>query len=116
MGKRNFLVEGVSGSGKTSVATELRRRGHRVVHGDRQLKYVGDPVTGEPLPVPVAFPDVHSRAEWIHRHLCWPVDVVVSLVGNRDEELTLESHAFLNDRTEWDEKGALIYYVWRTAF
>jgi GrpB-like predicted nucleotidyltransferase (UPF0157 family) len=88
VGKRNFLVEGVSGSGKTSVAIELQRRGHQVVHGDRQLKYVGDPVTGEPLPVPGAFPDVHSRAEWIHRHLCWPVNVVESLVGDRDEEVT----------------------------
>ncbi len=37
MGIRNFLVEGVSGSGKTSVATELQQRGHHVVHGDREL-------------------------------------------------------------------------------
>ena len=88
MGRRNFLVEGVSGSGKTSVATELQRRGHQVVHGDRQLKYVGDPETGQPLPVPAAFPDVRSRAEWIHRHLCWSVDAVVSLVRDRDAELT----------------------------
>ena len=27
MGVRNFLVEGVSGTGKTSVCHELRRRG-----------------------------------------------------------------------------------------
>ena len=88
MGRRNFLVEGVSGSGKTSVATELQRRGRRAVHGDRQLRYVGDPETGQPLPVPAAFSDDPSRAEWLHRHLCWSVDAVLSLVGDRDEELT----------------------------
>ena len=88
MGRRNFLVEGVSGSGKTSVATELQRRGHRVVHGDRQLKYVGDPETGRPLPVPAAFPDPLSRAAWLHRHLCWSVDAVLSLVDDDEQGLT----------------------------
>jgi hypothetical protein len=52
VGERNFLVEGVSGSGKTSVATELQRRGHDVVHGDRELKYRGDPATGAPVDMP----------------------------------------------------------------
>ena len=28
MGKRNYLIEGVSGTGKTSVCHELRRRGY----------------------------------------------------------------------------------------
>jgi broad-specificity NMP kinase len=37
MGKRNYLIEGVSGTGKTSVAEELQRRGHHVIHGDREL-------------------------------------------------------------------------------
>ncbi|WP_246056758.1 AAA family ATPase [Nocardioides eburneiflavus] len=30
MGVHNYLVEGVSCTGKTSVATELERRGHHV--------------------------------------------------------------------------------------
>ena len=50
MGRRNFLVEGVSGTGKTSVADEVLRRGHHAVHGDRELAYSGDPATGEPVP------------------------------------------------------------------
>lgn len=87
MGKRNVLVEGVSGSGKTSVAVELQRRGHHVVHGDRQLQYVGDPATGEPLQVPAALDD-RSRAAWIHQHLCWSFEAVERLVADRDEELT----------------------------
>lgn len=45
----NYLIEGVSGSGKTSVATELERRGYHVVHGDRVLAYQGDPETGAPV-------------------------------------------------------------------
>ena len=35
MGKRNYLIEGVSGTGKTSVCQELRRRGYVAINGDR---------------------------------------------------------------------------------
>ena len=48
MGRRNYLIEGVSGAGKTAVATELQRRGYQVIHGDRELVYRGDPETGLP--------------------------------------------------------------------
>ena len=48
MGVRNYLVEGVSCTGKTSVCRELRRRGFDVVDGDNELAYQGDPVTGRP--------------------------------------------------------------------
>lgn len=47
VGVRNYLIEGVSGAGKTSVAEELERRGYEVVHGDRVLARHGDPMTGE---------------------------------------------------------------------
>ena len=50
MGVRNFPIEGVSGSGKTSVCTELERRGYQAIHGDRVLAFVGDPETGDPVP------------------------------------------------------------------
>jgi hypothetical protein len=42
MGKKNYLIEGVSGTGKTSVCTELLRRGYQAIHGDRELRYQGD--------------------------------------------------------------------------
>ena len=48
MGARNYLVEGVSGTGKTSVCRELARRGFEAVNGDTDLAYQGDPRTGEP--------------------------------------------------------------------
>ncbi|MEO1537284.1 MAG: AAA family ATPase [Pseudomonadota bacterium] len=38
MGRRNFVIEGVSGAGKTTVCDELVRRGYHAVHGDRELR------------------------------------------------------------------------------
>ena len=49
MGVRNYLIEGVSGAGKTTVAEELQRRGYHVVHCDRILAYLGHPETGARL-------------------------------------------------------------------
>ncbi len=76
MGVRNYLVEGVSGTGKTAVADELARRGHRVVHGDRELAYQGDPQTGEPL------------AGAAHEHHLWDVDRVRALAADRSDPVT----------------------------
>ncbi len=49
MGVRNYLIEGVSGTGKTTVCDELLRRCYDAINGDRELAYRGDPKTGEPL-------------------------------------------------------------------
>ncbi len=76
MGVRNYLVEGVSCSGKTTVASELERRGHHVVHGDRVLAYQGDPATGEPLP------GSH------HEHHVWDLDRVREVVADRTRPVT----------------------------
>ena len=37
MGKRNYLIEGVSGTGKMSVCNELPRRSYHAINGDREL-------------------------------------------------------------------------------
>lgn len=50
MGIKNYLIEGVSCAGKTTVCDELQRRGYHAIHGDRELAYWGDPNTGEPVP------------------------------------------------------------------
>jgi gluconate kinase len=76
VGVRNFLVEGVSGTGKTSVCHELRRRGYHAVNGDNDLAYQGDPETGEPT-------DVES-----HWHHIWSVDGVRALVADHGERFT----------------------------
>jgi thymidylate kinase len=76
MGRRNYLVEGLSGTGKTSVCDELQRRGHHAVHGDRDLAYQGDPETGEPT-------EGHR-----HEHHIWDVHKVKAIVADRDEAAT----------------------------
>ncbi len=76
MGVKNYLIEGVSGTGKTSVCNELRRRGYDAIHGDRELSYQGDPETGTPM-------DGTK-----HEHHIWDVDRVRALVANQDEPVT----------------------------
>jgi gluconate kinase len=48
MAKRNYLVEGLSGSGKSSVYEELIRRGYKAISTDRVWAYHADPDTGLP--------------------------------------------------------------------
>jgi thymidylate kinase len=79
MGRRNYLIEGVSGAGKTAVATELERRGYQVVHGDRVLAYRGDPETGAPL-TPETEP---ATAVWLSEHHIWDRAKVAALVADQ---------------------------------
>ncbi len=76
MGVRNYLVEGVSGTGKSSVFRELQRRGYLAIDGDTELAYQGDPATGEPLAVAA------------HEHHIWDVDRVRALIANQTEDMT----------------------------
>ncbi len=48
MAKRNYLVEGLSGAGKSSVYEELLRRGYKAISTDRAWAYNADPHTGLP--------------------------------------------------------------------
>jgi hypothetical protein len=48
MAKRNYLVEGLSGAGKSSVYEELIRRGYRAISTDRAWAYHADPDTALP--------------------------------------------------------------------
>jgi gluconate kinase len=90
MGKRNFLIDGASGTGKTTVANELQRRGYQVVHGDRELAYNGDPETGEPT-------EGGGFERWI-----WDVAKVKALVADHSEAVTFfcggsrNSHKFID--------------------
>ncbi|PZE23447.1 MULTISPECIES: AAA family ATPase [unclassified Curtobacterium] len=80
MGKRNYLVEGVSGTGKTSVCHELRRRGFPAIDGDRELAYQGDPKTGAPVD------GVTGTA--VHHHHIWQVDRVRSIAADQSDPVT----------------------------
>ena len=82
MGLRNYLIEGVSGTGKTTVAAELQRRGYHVVHGDGELAYYGDPQTGEPLD-DLARESVRDDIQFGQEHWIWNVGKVKSLVADQ---------------------------------
>ena len=81
MGIKNYLIEGVSGTGKTTVAEELQRRGYHVLHGDRELVYRGDPKTGEPVDEP-AHKSEMDKVVWQQEHQLWDMDKVKSVVAD----------------------------------
>jgi dephospho-CoA kinase len=81
MGRRNYLIEGVSGAGKTAVCTELQRRGYQAIDGDRELAYQGDPDTGQPAD---GLRHEHS-AIFISEHHIWDVEKVNAIVANQEE-------------------------------
>lgn len=76
MGKKNYLIEGVSGTGKSSVCNELKIRGYRAIDGDKDLAYQGDPKTGKPT------------TGFGHSHHIWNIDKVNRLINDKDEEVT----------------------------
>lgn len=76
VGVRNYLVEGVSGTGKTSVCRELSRRGYQAINGDGELAYQGDPETGE------------ATDTAAHQHHTWDVGRVRALVADHREPVT----------------------------
>lgn len=84
MGVRNYLIEGVSGAGKTAVATELQRRGYQAIHGDRELAYRGDPETGLPIAPETSIP----TATWMSEHQIWDLGKVKAYIANQDEAVT----------------------------
>src|SRR5215469_1939367 len=75
MGRRNYLVEGVSGAGKTAVCTELQRRGYQAIHGDRELAYQGDPETS-------TLTDDRALSP------LWDVEKVKAFVADQEEAVT----------------------------
>ncbi|MDQ3690527.1 MAG: AAA family ATPase [Chloroflexota bacterium] len=59
MAKRNYLVEGLSGTGKSSVYEELVRRGYPAISTDRAWSYSADPDPGLP-----GGPSAHGAWMW----------------------------------------------------
>jgi len=78
MGVKNYLIDGVSCSGKTTVCNELERRGFQVVHGDEELAYWSDLTTGEP---------VTDTADECRTWL-WDVQKVRELAADKSQAIT----------------------------
>jgi len=68
MGIRNYLIDGGSGTGKTTVCDELQRRGYQAIHGDRELR------------------DGQTPAH--HLPPVWDVAKVKALIANHDAPVT----------------------------
>jgi hypothetical protein len=65
LGVKNYLIDGVSCAGKTTVGNELRAQGYQVIHGDDELAY------------------------WDERHTwIWNVDKVKALVADQSRTAT----------------------------
>ena len=75
MAKRNYLIEGSSGTGKSAVWEELQKRGYKAINGDRELAYRGDPETGRRIEGP-----------GFGSHI-WDVDKVREIVSNKDDDV-----------------------------
>ena len=78
MGVKNYLIDGVSCAGKTTVGNELQKRGYQVIHGDRELAYWGNLKTEDPIDGRIT----ENRA-WI-----WNVDQVNALVADQNHAVT----------------------------
>jgi len=77
MGVRNYLIDGGSGTGKTTVCDELQRRGYQAVHGDRELRRAPEP--GEASSDPESDRDLPPL---------WDLAKVKALLANQDEAVT----------------------------
>ena len=88
MGVKNYLIDGVSCAGKTTVCNELQRRGYHAIHGDEELAYWGDLKSGEPVD--------GSAGE--HRSWIWDVEKVRALVADQNHAATF----FCGGSRNWD--------------
>lgn len=77
MARKNFLIEGVSGSGKSSVCAELKKLGYTSIDGDNELAYQGDPQTG-----------IKTKG-FKHKNHIWDVKKVKLIISSNEDE-----HAF----------------------
>ena len=95
MGKRNFLIEGVSGTGKTSVCDELIGRGYHALHGDRELRPDRNNVAGHD-PLEDKARDTLAHAEWVHRNATWDKAKVLRQIENHNVNVSFFCGGFRN--------------------
>lgn len=69
----NYLIEGISGTGKTEVCYELQRRGYKAVEADEAFGFYGDPKTGQPT-------KEKSQLNWI-----WDKNKVEEVLNNKTD-------------------------------
>jgi hypothetical protein len=95
MAKRNYLVEGLSGAGKSSVYEELIGRGYKAITTDRAWKSRAGPNTG------LRSPPIHQSSMWEERKALSELErsepevlFVCGSGGNRDRFLPYFTKVF----------------------
>lgn len=108
MAKRNYLVEGLSGVGKSWVYEKLIRRGYTAISADRAWAYYADPETGR-----AGGPVGHDSWVWDRnaavRELASPEPEVLFVCGssrNSDQFLRYFTKVF-NNRAGEKLNGAI---------
>lgn len=86
MAKINYLIEGISGTGKTAVCEELSSRGYHSIEADHVFGYYGDPKTGKPT-------QEKSQLNWL-----WNKDTIDKELGDQGRDLTFVCGGAMNQR------------------
>ena len=82
MGQMNFVIEGISGTGKTSVCDELLRRGYDALHGDRELRPDIKNSNSDIRAVNDTAASLGAAAR-VHREAIWDEGKVMSQINDR---------------------------------
>ena len=96
MAKNNYLVEGISGSGKSSVSEGLRKRGYNAVDSDKEYAFFADPKTGKPT-------HKHHYLHWV-----WDTNKMNRLLDDQSTK-SLFVCGGSNNREEFIHKFKLIF-------
>lgn len=90
MGKRNVLIEGVSGTGKTSICDALLCRGFHAIHGDRDLRSAA---THDSASLSLSHAE---RAAFVHAQANWDVPKVLNHLENSQRPVSFFCGGFRN--------------------
>jgi uridine kinase len=92
-------IDGISGTGKTTVAQELTRRGYAALDADEAFGYYGDPQTGEPT-------GEQTQHNWI-----WDLEKVKSLAKSSEDTTIFVCGGAMNQdkvRDVFDKRFTLV--------
>ncbi len=81
---KEYLIEGVSGAGKTTIGEELDKLGYKVIDGDDELADFTDPKTGLPT-------DDHDYKNWL-----WDEDKFNAALQNADADIVFVCGGAMN--------------------
>ncbi len=94
----NYLIEGISGTGKSAVCAELDKRGYKALEADEVFGYYGDPKTGLPT-------NEEHQLNWI-----WDKNKISAELGNKTHTIFVCGGAMnQNDFTHYFEKIFTLY-------